>query len=395
MSEYNISFLIKEMQFCMGESQNEAGKLLLNTVAIHESVNVNVDDKMVTNLVKRKNEVHEAIQSAINNKDVIAYAKEKVKELLEDHLSQLMQIQASFDILKRMRSDENVPGDLVDRLQKEHDTGDFVQFFTDAILYALGKRNTLPEYVVKSNDFYFLHEVHQTCPLCGKKLWKKNRGKILNRYRVVKIYPDDLDTEFEKKFNVIAPRPTDPLSVDNQIALCPDCAENYLLDPNEDTYKELLQKKGSLSRMMKEQEVSSESTIEAEIVDVIKAVSEVTSPGQLQPFHEVLSLDEKFTPENFNLKGTVEDWVNRYYSYVEQHFSIDGTNSNAKYDVIRAEVNTIYLKYKDLGMNQQEICDEIADWMLSKNGLEDEYSTASHIVVAFFIQNCAIFDAVS
>lgn len=61
MSEYNISFLIKEMQFCMGVSQNEAEKMLLNTVAEHDSVNVNVDDKMVTNLVKRKNEVHEAI----------------------------------------------------------------------------------------------------------------------------------------------------------------------------------------------------------------------------------------------------------------------------------------------------------------------------------------------
>ena len=395
MSEYNISFLIKEMQFCMGVSQNEAGKMLLNTVAEHDSVNVNVDDKMVTNLVKRRNEVHEAIQAAINNKDVIAYAKTRVKEILEHHLSQLNQMQASFAILQQMKNDENVPGDLVDRLQKEHDVGDFEQFFTDAILYALGKRNTLPEYIVKSNDFYFLHEVHQTCPLCGQKLWKKAHGKILNRYRVVKIYPDDLSTDLETSFNAIAPRPADSMSVDNQIALCPDCAENYLLDPTVDTYKDLFRKKESLSRMMKEQEISSESTIETEIVDVIKAVSQVKSPVQLLPIREALTLDEKFTPENFNLKGTVEDWVNRYYSYVEQNFSIDGTNSNTKYDVIRSEVNTIYLKYKDLGMNQQEICDKIADWMLSKNGLEDEYSTASHIVVAFFIQNCAIFEAVS
>lgn len=326
---------------------------------------------------------------------MIAYAKTRVEEILEHHLSPLIQMQASFDILQRMRNDENVPGDLVNRLQKEHDEGDFVQFFTDAILYALGKRNTLPEYVVKSNDFYFLHEVHQTCPLCGQKLWKKVHGKILNRYRVVRIYPDDLSTDLETSFNVIAPRPADSMSADNQIALCPDCAENYLLDPTVDTYIDLLRKKGSLSRMMKEQEISSESTIEAEIVDVIKAVSQVKSPVQLLPIREALTLDEKFTPENFNLKGTVEDWVNRYYSYVEQNFSIDGTNSNTKYDVIRSEVNSIYEKYKDLGINQQEICDKIADWMLSKNGLEDEYSTASHIVVAFFIQNCAIFGAVS
>ena len=106
-------------------------------------------------------------------------------------------------------------------------------------------------------------------------------------------------------------------------------------------------------------------------------------------------MGEQFTPENFNLKGTVEDWVNRYYPFVEQHFSINGTNSNTKYDVIRSEVNTIYLKYKDLNMNQQEICDKIAKWMLSKNGLEDKYNTANHIVVAFFIQKCAIFEAFS
>ena len=102
----------------MGVSQNEAGKMLLNIVAEHDPVNVNVDDKMVTNLVKRKNEVHEEIQAAINNKDVIAYAKTRVGEILEHHLSPLIQMQESFDILQRMRNDENIPEDLVNRLQK-------------------------------------------------------------------------------------------------------------------------------------------------------------------------------------------------------------------------------------------------------------------------------------
>ena len=80
---------------------------------------------------------------------------------------------------------------------------------------------------------------------------------------------------------------------------------------------------------------------------------------------------------------------------MEKQFSINDTNSANTSDLIRAEVNTIYLQYKKLGMNQQEICDSIANWMLNKNGLDTQYKTACYIVVAFFIQNCAIFEAAS
>lgn len=52
MSDYNVSSLIKIMQEGLAETQENAGRMILDPVA--QQVQVDVDGKMITNLVKRK-----------------------------------------------------------------------------------------------------------------------------------------------------------------------------------------------------------------------------------------------------------------------------------------------------------------------------------------------------
>lgn len=56
MSDYNVSSLIKIMQEGLAETQENAGRMILDPVA--QQVQVDVDGKMITNLVKRKRDVH-------------------------------------------------------------------------------------------------------------------------------------------------------------------------------------------------------------------------------------------------------------------------------------------------------------------------------------------------
>ncbi len=54
--------------------QEASGRLLLNSVVQHNLALADVEGKMVTNLVKRKAKVHEAIKNAAANQTVTATA---------------------------------------------------------------------------------------------------------------------------------------------------------------------------------------------------------------------------------------------------------------------------------------------------------------------------------
>lgn len=73
MSEYNISFFIKIMQSTLVDisGQEDAARLLLNSIASRDDVLVDINARMVTNLVKRNNEIHEEIKIASSKHEVI------------------------------------------------------------------------------------------------------------------------------------------------------------------------------------------------------------------------------------------------------------------------------------------------------------------------------------
>ncbi len=84
MREFNISSFIKIIQNGLSEdnTQEATGRLLLDSIAKHENVCVDVSGKMITNLVKRKADVHEAIKTAAAKAEitvaVINYFKAEV-----------------------------------------------------------------------------------------------------------------------------------------------------------------------------------------------------------------------------------------------------------------------------------------------------------------------------
>ena len=60
MSVFNVSTLIKIMQEGLAETQENAGRMILDPVA--QQVQVDVDGKMITNLVKRKPTIIQRIE---------------------------------------------------------------------------------------------------------------------------------------------------------------------------------------------------------------------------------------------------------------------------------------------------------------------------------------------
>lgn len=391
MNEYNISTLITIMMDAFADTQVNTGRLLLNPVASHPNVNVDVDDRMVSRLATRERDVHKELKRGAGNKDVIVYAKKQVKETVLDKINPVLMDDICTRILKSLSEDKKVSDGFCDKMQSLYEDNNYLDYYTNAILYALSVTNLSPEETTQANDFNLLREVNYYCPVDRTKLWKKTKGNYKYKYRVVKIYPEDLDKNLAAEFNAVQRPPRNLDMDDNKICLCRDCAEDYLNDPTIDMYYKLLKCKENIARDQRRYQIAADTDIEDKIVDVIEAVTEIDEKTKLQPFTDALEIKDKILPDNFTLSTAITDDVIRYYPYIEKQFSLLDGIEGSSFNIIRSEVTICYEKYERAGLNQTEIFAALTDWLLKTKGLSDKHRIAATVMVSFFVQNCAVF----
>ena len=391
MSEYIASTIIKILQAEFATGQEEAGRLLLEPVATQDIASVDVTSKMVTNLVKRSADVHSAIKRAAVTPEVVPAAQTYITESILNKYTAVAVNSACAALLNLMKGDKSVPDAICTDLESLYQARDYLQFLTSALLLGNSRVNTIPDAVVRDDDFYFVEEAQYKCPLCGDMLWKKVKGKIVNKYRIVQIYPEGLDIELDREFSAVQPAPRSLSSVENKTALCLDCSEAYMIEPTVEDYTNLCDRKKAIARVYQGKIAAAASDIETEIADIIKAITGIDRTTELKPFTDVLTLDDKILPENQVLHNSIEDDVTRYYPYIETQFSLlDGVGGNS-FNMIRSEITACYEKLENAQMNQEEICNELSNWILEKSGFGEKYKTAGNIVVSFFVQNCSVF----
>ncbi len=391
MREYNISALITIMMNAFADSQINTGSVLLQTVASHPNVNVDVDGKMISNLMKRKTDVHGEIKSGAGKKEVIEYARKRVKETIINNINPVLLDDTCSDILKTMLTDSKVSDGFCRKMQQLYDTQKILDFFTDAVLYALSVTNLPAEASVQEGDFMLLAETNYQCPIDGTRFWKKVKGNYSYVYQIVKIYPENIDDELGKDFTAIQGAPRDLDMDDNKICLCKKCAEDYFDNPSVERYRKLLELKSAIVRGQKRKQIAIESDIDDEIVDVIKAIANMDETTELQPFTEALEIKDKILPGNIVLEKAIRDDVVVYYPFIEKQFSLLDGVEGATFNIIRSEVTTCYEKYERAGMDQNDIYNSLVDWLIQAKGLTDKHRIAATVMVSFFVQNCDVF----
>ena len=391
MSEYNISQLITIMMDAFADTQVNTGSILLNTVASHPNVNVDVNDNMISRLVTRERDVHKELKRASGKEDVIKYARNKVKDTVLNEINPVRMDDICSSILQSMSEDKKVSNGFCDKMQKLYDDNNLLDFFTNAILYALSVTNLPPEGTVQASDFIFLKAVNYHCPIDRTKLWKKTKGNYKYIYRIVKIYPENLDETLAAEFNAVQRPPRNLDMDDNKICLCRDCAEDYLNDPTIDIYSRLLKCKENIARDQKRYQIAADTDIEDEIVDIIEAIVGIKEKADLQPFTDALEIKDKILPENYSLCMAITDDVVRYYPFIEQQFSLLDGVEGSTFNIIRSEVTLCYEKYEKSGLSQDEIFNALTEWFLNTKGLSDKHRIAATVMVSFFVQNCAVF----
>ena len=216
---------------------------------------------------------------------------------------------------------------------------------------------------------------HCAMPGCGKLLYVSNGTNLSDVYEVTRI---------DKSKDA---------SIDNLIALCPQCFATYQLDSSTKTVRNLNASKRSLSIQM-------ESMIELSTIELEKGLTNViTNIRKLkQQDFSTLSMDpkeinEKIDPnKSFALYNQVYMTVMTYFVKIKEIMESLDKRKIIDYEELQHQMKSAYKKLKSGKKSESEIFYSLSE-KLHKVTLQDILYCQA--IVYYFIQSCEVFDAVT
>lgn len=367
-----------------------------------------ITPKMVSDLFLRKKNIHRGIKSASVKNNVIDAErlsfKNKVFPSLNPHAKEdffekvdiLVNNDASISSTKRTEL-------LNKKISHSHR-------LADIFLYSINVPNKLPINknisgvihvpqpnlleTTEDSDLYLLIEANGMCPLCGTSLVIDKNGHSVQQYEIISIYPSLIASENIEVWKD-ASKPSYGLSSNlNRTVLCPKCAKNYMSHTSVDEYQQLLNIKQSLLRNYNARTKVSSIELEDQIGTVLRRISSI-SPDELpEPLnYDALLIRNKIEARNFPLIIKTEGYVVNYYSFIKELFTQLESEGLLSFNDISIEVNMSYKKLLKQNLTQDEIFTQLVNWFKIKSS--SSYDTACEVIVAFFVQNCEVFDEIT
>ena len=393
MTAYTISSFIRLMQagLVAHSTQESAGRLLFESIDMGKKP-VDINAKMITHLVKRSKDVTESIKKASAQPEVITNAVHYFEDVVLPDLNPHLQDDTCLKVIHLLEADATVPPSKSDALITLYQAGKLGEFLAQSFLYALSRPNKLVENEASVEDAYLVHEVKNACPLCYALLTEEVKGHLLQRYKITPLYPEHLSAEEEAVF----PNKRQPAqklnTYANKIALCPNCCATYEMGIDPLAYERLIELKEQHAKTYQwQQALLSGMTVEDDLKEVVSALKKMGQVKQLEKLNfNALSINQKIRPESALLLDDLETYVVKYYRFIEDCFARTDYFEESALDVRKA-----FLKFDKIFKTQEEIIEALADWLLWHTGLPQNYSGSCRVVVAFFVQNCEVFDEIS
>lgn len=251
----------------------------------------------------------------------------------------------------------------------------------DASMVGDGKELTLPVYddtdLKSSYGVHLLAETKQRCPYdgCLKPLYQDIGGRSAFDYSVVQVNPK-------------LPRNT----VDNLIALCPECARKYMFDITTEKMHRLEDIKLRITMLMEALDDITDEKLVAGVERVLQKISQIPITQVMELNYCPTEVVKKMDGTDSSLFMKIHTFVNKYYPDVEAMFKQMEMDGTVDYERFCSQMK---FKYKDLakqGLTQSQVFDEMVAWL---TGTTNEETGPCEVVVSFFVQKCEVFDAIS
>lgn len=238
----------------------------------------------------------------------------------------------------------------------------------------------------------FLDEVHSLCPICGKYLLEEKNGKTVKKYEIAHIYPSSPTPEqLETLKNV--PKPKNVESKENWIALCCDCHKRQDFHTTVEDYENLYNTKYRLANQHEAKYSLSEIQIENEIKIVLQKLNVFDEKQHIKLSYKLVAVDNKIAKENKSLLNNIRDKVVKYFPFIQDTFKNIEICGQNKFDIITNQIRTSFLKANEQKLSQDDIFNKLVEWLDSKT--QNHSRTACEYIIAFFIQNCEVFNEIA
>lgn len=225
---------------------------------------------------------------------------------------------------------------------------------------------------------YLLNETNGYCafPGCGKKLSVVANGKIAHAYEIVLIDKSKAST------------------IDNLLAVCPQCQATYTLDENnKKLMKELKGIKSVLSDHQQSVDMLESLNLDKGITNVIKKAAKLGERDLKDASLDPKEIKQKLSPtEDAALYYTVNGYVTVYFRKIKEIMTNLDKRGEIDYEEVQNQIHAIYLRLKKKKKSRIEIFNEIADKIHRVTLQDDIYCK---IVVSYFVQSCEVFDAIT
>jgi hypothetical protein len=236
-------------------------------------------------------------------------------------------------------------------------------------------------------------EVANRCPLCGKSLFGEKNGKSIKLYEVAHIYPHS-PTPVQLVTLKDIPRPDDAETFENLILLCLDCHKIQDFPTTVDEYMRLYDIKQKLLKQTKAIDNASNVPLENQITDILQKLTTVDVNELQKLSYNPVAVEQKINSENRLLQEKIIDYVVRYFPFVQDSLGQLDEIGNLKFEKLAIEVKLCFQNFEEQGLQQEDIFDGIVNWI--KNKTQSQYGNiACEIIVAFFVQNCEVFNEIT
>jgi len=378
MAEYNISTFIPIVQSGLIENNKKetAARLLLESIEMPEYIDFSA--AMITRLLNREREIQDTIKKASAAPDVIANTIHYFEDVIVPDLNPHSKEDTCSKLIKLLTKDASVPHQKQDELTALYHAGHTGEFLAKSFLYALNRPNKRLENDAVADDLPLLFEVNNKCPLCHKPLIKTVNKRSVRKYKITQIYD-------------AKPRNTNKLKAyDNRIALCVSCSlEHQTLDV--EFANELFDIKTQYAKKDRLKKDLDGMNLEDGIKDVIDALGGIQQVSELEEMNlNALKISEKILPENAILLYDLTTCVLKYYRFIEDAFT-----KISNFESIALSIRQAFIKTRTLFQTQDEVVDELTKWLLQHTNLPHKHLRACGIIVAFFVQNCEVFDEIT
>lgn len=408
-----ISTYAEYMRRGLGTNSDEETYDILFTWAIHKwDVNgqrgneLQIDKTEASKLNKRQKEINSSLREILRTTENYHFIKEHFRNKIVPMLGtdkftlfHNLYVLAMNDI-RVADVDKLKFQSLYDNISESDNQTEFLAYM---FVVAVGKPNELPQWT--SEDMKYLMEVRGYCPLCGKLMkyaFEKRNGCD---YKIINIYPEtppghlnlyDLPEEFE---NIPLPENSDDFS--NKIAVHKKCAAAYEVEPSFGQYNALRMAKDNIIKNQYELDVLEILKNNAKVIEkldlIIKNLNGLNKviDESIIPRMKAVDIENKIKPEYSYLISEIKDEVLLYREkiwFLLLQYEKEGLLSSK---TIMKKMASAYDNLRETGLPQTKIFDGMAKWIADSLNLGDDALRTCRLIVAFFVQNCEVFDVIT